>query len=185
LLLTTPLSDWEILWAKVRCAWWKTWPMWAALSGHALALAIFRVFHPIIVVHMAMLAASVIVLFTGIGLYFSARLRRTTSAVLATMAVPIVLWLVVPAMLSLADTVVELDGRLNRTYASLNPVIQAAVVAAGAVVQGSARPLYDWPSGKMGMGATSWLLLASTLAHAGIGVLAAWHAKRLFRRTVF
>jgi len=37
----------------------------------------------------------------------------------------------------------------------------------------------------MGMGATTWLLLKSTLAFVGIGVLAAWHAKRLFRRTVF
>ena len=185
LLLTTPLSDWEILWAKVRCVWWKTWLIWAALSGHALTFSLFRILHPIVVVHMAMLAGSVVVLFTGVGLYFSARLRRTTSAVLATMAVPIVLWLVVPAMLALAGTIAELDGHLNRTYASLNPLVQASVVAAGAVVQGSARPLYDWPKGETGMGATTWLLLKSALAYAGIGVLAAWHAKRLFRRTVF
>jgi len=185
LLLTTALSDWEILWAKVRCVWWKAWPIWAALSGHALVFSLFHILHPIVVVHMAMLAASVMVLLTGIGLYFSARLRRTTSAVLATMAVPIVLWLAVPAMLALTDTVAELDGHLNRSYSSLNPLVQTSVVVGGAVVKGIARPVYDWPEGRMGMGATTWLLLKSTLAFVGIGVLAAWHAKRLFRRTVF
>ena len=71
------------------------------------------------------------------------------------MAVPIVLWLVVPAMLALADTVAELDGHLNRTYASLNPVVQAAVVAGGAVAGDGPKLVYDWPNGETGMGATT------------------------------
>jgi len=150
-----------------------------------LAFSLVGVLHPIALVHLAMVAAWVIVLFTGIGLYFSARLRRTTSAVIATMAVPIVLWLVVPAMLALADSISGRDSHLNQVYACFNPLVQAGTVAAGATEGHSLKPMYDWPDGKLGMGPTTWMLLGCALAFSGVGVLAAWHAKRLLRRTVY
>jgi ABC-type transport system involved in multi-copper enzyme maturation permease subunit len=99
ILLATSMGDWQILIGKAVGVFRRCLPIWLLLAGHLILFITVRYIHPIAVVHLAILVTWIVVFLSGSGLYFSARLKRTTSAVVANFALALTLWAVIPLLL--------------------------------------------------------------------------------------
>lgn len=192
ILLATSMNDWQILLGKAVGVFRRCLPIWFLLAGHILLFVSVRYIHPIAIVHLFMLIAGLVVFFTGVGLYFSTRFKRTTSAVVANFALAVVLWIVVPALLGLVASITRDKGDVFETYVSANPVIQAYTIMGGAGGERNAKTKlsgleYNWPPSRHSEGiySTTGILLVTTLIYISIGFLFAWRAKCLFRHNIF
>jgi ABC-type transport system involved in multi-copper enzyme maturation permease subunit len=185
-LLSTPVSDWHILMGKAGGTAFRCLPVWLFLAGHVLIFTIVGSLHPIALLHLLLLSVSMMVFLVGAGVYFSTLSRRATSAVLLNVGLPVLLWAVLPAGATLIGQVFG-DHELSESLAYINPVHQAAVLAAGACrrsyVQG--HLYFRWPAGGAGWAVTTGIVAASAVGYSALGLLLAWRAKKIMRRNVF
>jgi len=189
ILLATPMDDWRILSGKAAAVFRRCMPVWLILAGHVILFVLAGYIHPVAIVHLSMLVLWLVVFLTCSGLYFSALFRRTTSAVVASFALAIVLWVVMPTGLALVSDVTR-DERILAASAMANPAIQAGVIVHAATGRYNAdRSLgsleYEWMRQDLKIGPTTVILLISMLAYVFCGFLFAWRAKCRLRRNVF
>jgi ABC-2 type transport system permease protein len=189
ILLATPIDDWSILLGKAVGVVRRCLPIWLLLAGHVLLFVGKGYIHPVAVVHLALVVTWLIVFLSGSGLYFSARLRRTTSAVVANIALAIVLWVALPMLFGLVDEI-RRGGLLSERCVSANPFVQAVVITYGAggtynagVALSQLR--YEWPGRILQTAATTRILLTTWIIYVLAGVFLAWRAKRRFRKNIF
>ncbi|MBN2211442.1 MAG: ABC transporter permease subunit [Sedimentisphaerales bacterium] len=83
-LLTTPLEDRTIIWGKALAAFLRSGIFTAWLLIHLVIFTIMGFVHPIALVYGVLSLAGNLVLVIGIGLYFSARLKTTIAALVAS-----------------------------------------------------------------------------------------------------
>lgn len=193
LLLATPLSNSQIIWAKAVGVLWRCWPGWALLIAHVVVFSCIRLIHPIVLLHVPMLVWWVTALLTGTGLYFGARFRRTTTAVVMNLALAIVLWVAVPILLYVVTDIWSGGDDVADFYlGATNPVVQAVVIVNEPAGKDSARePVtelsYDWPwpGPEPNAAETTVLMLIIAFAHSIIGLLFACLAAARLRRKVF
>jgi len=191
LLLATSLGDWHILLGKAFAVFRRCLPIWLLLAAHILFFVAVGYIHPIAVVHLPMLVIWVVVFVSGAGLYFSARLKRTTSAVVANFALALTLWAVVPLLLGLESLIMQRHGvNLLRLCLSANPFVQAAVImtTAGGRYNATATLAglrYKWPFASHRLGHTTMIMFVTMLAYVLVGVFLAWRARARFRKTIF
>jgi len=189
ILLTTPLSDWHILLGKAVGVFRRCLPIWSLLAGHVAVFLLVGYIHPVVVIHLAMILTSIIVFLCGSGLYFSTRFKRTTSAVVANIALALILWAAIPLILVLLSMSLQNDS-IVRTYASTNPVLQTVVVVQAAAGSGNAKSIisglrYDWMNEHLNFQTTTLLLAVTMLSYIAAGALFAWRAKHRLRRNIF
>jgi len=197
ILLATSLDDWQILMGKAVGVFRRCLPIWLFLACHLVLFVSVRYIHPIAIVHLAMLVAWIVVFLSGSGLYFSALLKHTTSAVVANFCLALALWVVIPMLLGLASEITHESDDVVEAYVSTNPVVQAVVIMQGAGGRENAWSNvssldYDWPHDyddswldwNKATG-TSTFLLITMLAYVCFGFLFAWRAKCRFRRNIF
>lgn len=190
LLLATSMSDWQIVLGKAIAVCRRSLPVWLLLAGHLVLFVAIRFIHPIAIVHLSMLVVWLSVFITSVGLYFSARFRRTTAAVVATFAVIVFLWIVIPSLLGFATAIRGDRIHAFRASVSSHPLVQATIVMNGASGRRNGRSHlsdleYTWPHGRLKIGPTSTILLASITAYTLAGLLFAWRAKCRLRKNVF
>jgi ABC-type transport system involved in multi-copper enzyme maturation permease subunit len=193
ILLATSMSDWQILIGKAVGVFRRCLPIWLLLAGHLILFITVRYIHPIAVVHLAILVTWIVVFLSGSGLYFSARLKRTTSAVVANFALALTLWAVIPLLLGLVATITY-ESDILEAYILANPVVQTVVIMDGAGGSDNAKSNlsrldYDWPSPSgsswNNIRSTTSILLITMLIYMSMGLLFAWRAKCRFRRNIF
>jgi ABC-type transport system involved in multi-copper enzyme maturation permease subunit len=202
LLLTTPLSDWDILIGKAVGAVRRCTPIWGLLAGHVLFFVVIRYIHWIAVFHLAIVVAWVSCFLTGLGLYFSVRFARTTSAVVASFAVAMGLWVVGPILIGLLGVILGAAGGGSgpdpfEKYMCVHPAVQTELLMAGAsgasnarrplgaLDYGSERVMFNVSRGVFGVGRMTAILVTVGGLYATAGVLLMWRAKRRLRRDVF
>ncbi|HUW19700.1 MAG TPA: ABC transporter permease subunit [Sedimentisphaerales bacterium] len=189
ILLATSIDDWQILLGKAGGVFRRCLPVWVFLAGHVVLFVSVGYIHPIAIVHLTMVVAWIIVFLCGSGLYFSARLRRTTSAVVANFALAVVLWLVVPVLFRLVSQIIHNDRALE-VCISTNPFVQAAVIMQGAGGRHNAHTSltdlrYYWLLEHRQVGRTTLILLINMVGYIFLGLFLAWRAKCRFRRNIF
>jgi ABC-type transport system involved in multi-copper enzyme maturation permease subunit len=194
-MLATSMDDWHILLGKAGGVFRRCLPIWLLLAGHIVFFICMRYIHPIAVIHSAIFVAGLASFLTGVGIYFSARFKRTTSAVVANLAVAVALWVIIPAMAGLIlQFTRDRDHRSAfEMYVSANPAVQVVVVMDGAGGAHNARTKlsrlnYDWPrrhSDWSRVWGTTRVLIVYMLINVSVGFLFAWRAKCRFRRNVF
>jgi ABC-type transport system involved in multi-copper enzyme maturation permease subunit len=191
ILLATSMSDWQILIGKAVGVFRRCLPIWLLLAGHLILFITVRYIHPIAVVHLAILVTWIVVFLSGSGLYFSARLKRTTSAVVANFALALTLWAVIPLLLGMVS-IINNESDFLETYILANPVVQTVVIMEGAGGSRNATSNlsvldYQWPSGRgwNNIRSTTSILLITMLIYMSMGLLFAWRAKCRFRRNIF
>ncbi len=208
ILLATTLSDWQIIFGKAVGVFRKCMPIWLLLAGHVVLFTFAGIIHPIASLHLAMLVAWIVVFFAGSGLYFSARFRRTTTAVVMNIGLALALWAILPALLAL---IMQIDGNHDRGAIEFalcaNPLVQATVVTEAAsgdykAEKSLAELDYSWPDryrhgfdeygnivgheyGNKTAGRTTGRMLSWMLFYMLVGFLFACLAKRRLRRNVF
>jgi ABC-type transport system involved in multi-copper enzyme maturation permease subunit len=184
------MDEWYILMGKAIGVFRRCLPIWLLMAGHILLFICMRYIHPIAILHMPIFATGLIVFLTGSSLYFSARFRRTTSAVIASFALALVLWVIFPAMLGLVSVFTR-DYDTVGELVSANPAAQLYLLMDGAGGSFNARTdisklNYEWPDRALRkIWATTGLVLIYMLIYTVAGVLFAWRAKCRFRRNVF
>lgn len=196
LLLATPLSDGEILFGKAVSAVRRCLPIWCLLAGHVLVFVVIGYIHPVAVIHLFLLVAWVSCFVTTVGLYFSTRFARTTSAMVTTFGVILGLWVVCPILAGLLATVSP-QSKLPGLYLWTHPAVQAQVIMAGAGGQENARNslrmleydehhvVYHGGAGPMRVGYTTYMLSLVSALYVLVSLLFFWRAERHLRRRVF
>ncbi len=164
LLLTTAISDWEIVWGKFLGIVRRCLPVWLFLLGHVLLFALAGIIHPIGAVQLAILVAWVVFFLSGTGLYFSSRFRHTTTAVIANVALAAGLWALFPLVLAIGLGMAAVGEDLLGIYMDMNPVVHAIVIT-DATSRSGGLASYNWIQGGISdVGeATGWILLTFVL----------------------
>ena len=193
ILLATSMDDWHILWGKAVGVFRRCLPIWFLLAGHILLFTSVRYIHPIAILHMFMIIAGLVVFLTGVGLYFSTLLKRTTSSVVANFAFFTVIWIIFPLLLGLITEINR--GKSEDSfgiYISANPVVQVVTSIDGAGGEANARSKlsrldYEWPMDidRTGAYGATGILLMTTFIYTSVGMLFAWRAKCRFRHNIF
>ena len=192
-LLTTPLTDWQILWAKIRLAIWKaSLPVQISVLHVGIFTAV-GVISPLLALHVLMLFAGVTVFVVGLGLLCSCIFKRTTAAMLSCMGCLAGLWVLGPGIADLLDPALRAITGLRFDWAWLsnvvNPfcVLHAAVMGMGSEasrLRAGGYNSYRLGGHEISTEMFTWAVvwLASGLVFIGAGL--AWLAKKTFRRGI-
>jgi ABC-type transport system involved in multi-copper enzyme maturation permease subunit len=197
LLLATPLADRDILLGKAASAFRRCLPVWGLLAGHVLLFTTVGYIHPIAALHLLVIVTWVTCFVTGMGLYFSARFARTTSAVVASFGLMAGLWAVGPILAGLVGMIVgsSRGGRLGE-YMLLHPAIQTELVLAGAggIQNGRAaldaleygeRSVLGFALEPFGVWRMTSILVVTAVVYISAGLLFFARAKHRLRRNAF
>jgi ABC-type transport system involved in multi-copper enzyme maturation permease subunit len=191
ILLATSMDDRHILLGKALAVFRRCLPIWLLLAGHVMLFVLARYIHPIVIVHLFMLVAWLVIFVTGSGLYFSASLKRTTSAVVASLALALLLWAIIPMLFGLV-TIITRDKEPAEVCLWANPVVQSVIIMAGACGRYSAQAgifglEYFGPYGgdTLEIGPVTVILLLTATFYVLAGLLFAWRARCRFRRNIF
>jgi ABC-type transport system involved in multi-copper enzyme maturation permease subunit len=136
LLLTTTLTDWEILFGKFFGAIRRCLPVWGLLMGHLILFVAVGYLHFVVLPYMAIVVAWVLLLFAASGVYFSVRFRHTTTAVILNMATWATVWGLVPLLLGFMTLWVRLDSDIVEKYVDIIPLMQCGCLIDGAAGDG-------------------------------------------------
>jgi len=193
LLLTTPLTDWQILWAKIRSAIWKASLPVQIAALHVGIFTAVGVIPLLLALQVIMLLAGVTVFVTGLGLLCSCIFKRTSAAMLSCMGCLAGMWVLGPGIANLLDPALRAITGLRFDWAWLsnvvNPfrVLHAAVMGMGS--EASRLRAGGYNSYRLGGHAVSaemftWAVvwLGGGLVFIGAGM--AWLAKMTFRRGI-
>ena len=199
ILLGTPLGDFHLIAGKAMGVFRRCLPAWLLLGGHMLLFMLWGFIHPIVLVHLAMLVAWLVLFLTGTGMYFSARFRRTTAAVMANLGLALTLWAILPVLLTVTMTLAAEEPGFLLTYYSAHPAVQGVVVtAAGAGEDNASESIEElrynwpdtvvssWPPGRApGPGETTGRMFVSLLGYGLVGLAFALRAKAHLRRKLY
>ena len=189
ILLATPLTDRDVLTGKAAGALHRSAVVWAFLAGHVLVATALGYVHWIAIPQVAMAVTGSVALACGVGLYMGTRFRRTTGAVVVVLVCLLGLWVLVPAIVTLAV------GSTHRFWARcswlLNPFVQVGSVVTGgcALLHGETldEVRYRVPPGGGGLGFASFMRVLAMVFGAylltGLGLMAL--AQRRLRRAIF
>ncbi len=182
ILLTTTVSNGHILWGKFLGSVRRCLAVWLLLGGHVIVFVLLGILHPIAIIQLGILVAWVVVFLCGTGLYFSTRFKRTTTAVIANMALAAGLWAIIPLLLALASAVARADSGVLEVYLDMNPFVHAVVIAAATARNGDLGN-YDWIQGGIrDLGSATFWILFTAAAYIGASLLFLWRAWARLRR---
>jgi len=196
LLLATPLSDGDILFGKAVSAVRRCLPIWALLAAHLLLFVAIGYIHVIAIVHVFLLVAWITCFVTGVGLYFSTRFARTTSALVASFGVFAGLWVAGPILMGLY-AIMNPQSAAPSQYLWIHPLVQTQIIMDGA--GGRERVNTQWHAleydsshvvhhanlGPLRVGQMTYLLAMVSALFVLVGLLFFWRAQQHLRRNVF
>lgn len=182
ILLTTTVSNWDILWGKFLGAVRRCSAVWLLLFAHLVVFSLFGVIHPIAILQFGILVGWITFFLCGTGLYFSTRFKRTTTAVIANIALAALIWAIVPLLLGLFLAITRSGDGLLEVYVDLNPFVHTFVVA-DATARGHVVGRYDWAQGSLRTvdAATGWMVFNAVM-YIGVALLFLGRAWSRMRR---
>lgn len=187
LLMMTSVSYPAIIMGKAAGVARRVLPVWSLVAWHLLVFTLAGFIHPIVSVHLAIVATYLIVFITGTGMYFSALFRRTTTAVVLNLLMALIVFAGVPTVGAfIAEISRDYDNPAFTTVVRYHPGahVAASVDAhAGDNAHWSIDNVtYDFPQGRLYPADFMWLLLKAAALYglAGIGfmVLSTLHYRR-------
>ncbi len=196
ILMGSPVGEWEILGAKALGVLRRSLPFWLPLIFHVLIFSLIGFIHPVAILQLGMLSIYLLVFFTGTGLYFSARFKRTTTAVVMSFVLMATLWGVLPALGGFLDEGLRIRPFGSRymtaaVFYSPNPVVQGATITDATADDRRKRKglRYYWPDrsykSRFNAHETNMRMLSYTGFYCLVGLLFAARAKTHFRRRIF
>ena len=105
-------------------------PVWVFLIAHVLLFVGIGYIHPAGLVMIPLILVWVVVFLSGTGLYFGTCCQKTSSAVISNLALILILWLVVPAVVGVLCVFGRYEHLLNHV-AFANPLVQAVEAMSG------------------------------------------------------
>lgn len=189
LLLLTPQDEWQLLKAKLIVLARRSMIIWCALGAHLLFFTLLGMMRPWAILCLLLILAWTVALLAGLGVYLSTILRRTSTAVIATLGVAAGLWGVLPFITYLLGGImIDLFGAGNgATYACYivtcaSPFVQAKLILEVAIA-GDINSFVK----TLGMAPVEMLawLMVNAILFGALAVFLGWRAMRNFRRHAF
>ena len=137
-LLTTPLTPWQIVRAKAAAILRRGRAIWLIMLGHMILAVGMLELHPLALLHIAILTTGVAVFVVGMGMLVGSIIRSTTLAVLTTLGILFVLWVLLPTLsISVMNAVEsrvsqETRWKVRSAVCQGNPFLQASALVDGA-----------------------------------------------------
>jgi len=185
LLLTSPMTDRQIIGAKVMGIAWRILVGICLVTGYVATLSMVGLMHVAGTISIVLLGGATLAFVTGLGLYISSLCRRSATAKALTVGTLALLWVLGPW---LADSVLgaPLDGSSSRSIWHAWAGWLMPVGLAGQVTQVAlANAPLAGESAAERYGPLSWWVLRATMMaalYASAGLLLAWRAMRRMRR---
>lgn len=110
-LLTTPLSAWDIIWGKYVGALRRQWYAPAVVGAHLLVVCALGGVNPIVILHLALVIGGAVAAVTATGVWFSLAIGKATRAAAANFGVWFALWAVLPMLTAMVGLPLALGGR--------------------------------------------------------------------------
>jgi ABC-type transport system involved in multi-copper enzyme maturation permease subunit len=189
LLLSTAVSDWQIILGKIAGALRRSLLLWILLVVYLVLFSWARLLHAVSIIQIAMIGISILVILTASGIYFSARLRHTTTAVMVNFGFALAVWLILPVLCIAVMEILHAGRSWWAIPYEMNPFFQAGVVieATADLWQLSyyhqIAP-FQWYHRDMTMVQSTWFIFASMLMYLLFAAVLIWRAKRILRRDI-
>lgn len=186
LLLATTLDDRAILFGKWGGILRRCLPAWIFLLGHVTIFSLAGFIHPMAIFQIGLVCAWSLVFLSGSGLYFSTRFKHTTPAVTMNFALAIVLWAILPILMTMMGELFHGSRHAAEIYLDTNPFVHTITII-DATVGGLDE--YRWfrfyrKDPLNVIESTIWIF-ECLAGYMTLGVLLAWSAMRRFRRHIF
>jgi len=205
LLMATPLEDRQIVLGKAVATLRRVLPALLLLAFHFGIFTALGYLHPVVLLHLALIAAGLVALVTGSGLYFSTLVRRPTVAIVLNLGFSILVWAVIPLVISIAGSMIMMlwiaalrapaqpwfFTASYTAYYSTHPLVQTGLViygAGGAMNAGRALAelRYEWMDIRAaGVVLTTGIVLALAAIHTFLGWVFLKRASARLRKRVF
>ncbi len=185
LLLGTTHDDWRILSSKWLAMLRWCLPSWMLLFGHVLFFVAIGIIHPVALIHLGIVMAGIVNLLIGTGLYWSTRLRRTTTAVVCNFIVPLVIWLLIPILWVTFTAFRRISDDALERYMDWHPFVQAGFIGDSCADNRGDLRMSTLSQGSLNVSDYTILLLMTASVYSVMGFAFAWRAKCLFRRKIF
>jgi len=193
-LLTTPVDDGRIIMGKFVGVLRRCIGTFIPMTGHLILFVLVGLLvkdgfiRPVALGHMALVVASMLWFYISSGLYFGAKYKRTTAAVVLNLGLALVLLLLLPILIGLMSTSLDLSVLLDG-----NPIVQAGVMIGGdgwswttsTDVFFRGEDNYGWPSGSQGFWQSAVELLTWAFVYFVAGSVFLWRARANLRKNIF
>lgn len=190
ILLSTTLSDWQILMGKAVGTFRRCLPVWVFLLAHVVLFVSLGYIHPAALIFIPGILLWVVIFMSGTGLFFGTRSRKTSAAVISNLALILILWLVLPAAMGVLNIFGRHQEMLGKVIFA-NPLAQAVTAMSGLAGRENASQVWSrlrfesiadegglpWPFARM------FALYAFVYISAGMGFLAL--ARQRMRKKIF
>lgn len=182
-LLTTPLSDWHIVMAKLYGAWYRGRFLWVVLGLHVGISGMAGLVNPLLVLYLGVLSAAFFLLTAGVGMLMGALCKRSHWAIFLTFVVVLGLAVIVPVVAELVCTLARVSShRLGTTTRMLlDPVGLVVEVVRNAEHHGPISSAWSYARSGLRELATPVSVLSFLYALAGAGCI--FEARRRLRRS--
>jgi ABC-type transport system involved in multi-copper enzyme maturation permease subunit len=187
LLLTTTLSDWEIVFGKFIGSVKRCLPAWGYLFIHLILFMLCGFIHPLGVLQVSIITLGTFIFLIGSGLFFSTMFKRTTTAVMMNLIFAAVIWGALPFLIA---AIYEI-GRAREIKHVAEGYVDAIPFAQIVWSMNATANGYDklktvyWARGKTTSDQATMIILISAAVYIVMGFLFAWLAKRRFRKKIF
>jgi ABC-type transport system involved in multi-copper enzyme maturation permease subunit len=189
-LLSTLITNKQIVLGKMLGIFRRSFPVWTLLAAHVVAFVFARKYiHPVAIFQIPIVVIPAIVLATSSGLFFSNRLKHTTSAVIANLAFCGCLWAGIPLIAGFLSILAH-DDALIELAASVNPFCHMVIILEETAGKANAAKhlfqfTYDWPSGKLAFAPTTIILIMIAVGSLVVSAIFLATTANSLRRKVF
>ncbi len=202
ILLTAPISDGQIIWAKTASVLRRVSPLAGLMLAHLVVFSILPTIHPLGLLYMSLIALYSSSFIICLGMYCSTRTSTGTNSIVLALVLILCLWLAAPMVLNVGLDMGWFNIMSRRhpglhyhhevhpdVFNFLNPLVQMGVMVVSTTGQEKARlhPYlleYRWVGAPAGTGAAS-VVVGSLLVHAALSAGLLWRAKVRLRKNVF
>lgn len=190
ILLGTTLTSRQILIGKFWGSLRHSLPAWYLLIGHLVFFMWGRAVHPLSLFLLLLAISGPVVFLQGTGLFFSARFRRTTTAVVANLLLAAVVWVLLPILLGWLLSLLRLSGLrlfggMFEWIINFNPLVQAVIILESTTEAWEPSRAIRWPTGRMNVDRTLAMLVFSSFLYSVAGGVFMVLGRRSLRSRIF
>lgn len=181
LLMTTPLTDTDILLGKLAGVLRRCGPIWLLLFVYVVGFVWAKCFHSMAIVHVAAIIVSSLMFLCAAGFYLGARCRQTTGAVTAEMALAGGLWGLLPLVAATVSYGLKMNWDVGGSLIYAMVPFGQALAMVTTTLDGYVAKIPCFGRAQDAAGIATILLIA-TAGYVLASLVFTWRAVRAFRR---